>query len=191
MILSWHLNVLTTLRNSFLLWGPRQAGNTFYLKNKFPEAHFIDLLNSSPFIKYYNNTSILEEELKLIDPEKLVIIDEVQKVPMILDEVHRLIENSGRCFGLCGSSARKIKRGQANLLGGRALRYEMFGLTINELGKYFDIIRISNQGNIPNHYLQENYWDLLENYVNDYLKEEIFHRFPVFLEHPPFVAQSL
>ncbi len=167
------LNIPKSLDYSFFLWGPRQAGKTFYLRGGFPEATYIDLLRNSEFIKYSQNPGLLGDELKARNSNAIVIIDEVQKVPALLDEVHRLIETQHIQFGLCGSSARKLRRGQANLLGGRALRFEMFGLTASELKEDFQITRLCNRGNIPNHYLSDQYWDLLESYVADYLKEEI------------------
>lgn len=97
----------------------------------------------------------------------------MQKVPAILDEVHWLIENMGLSFILCGSSARKLKRGKVNLLGGRAWRYEMFPLVSAELGEV-KLLRALNHGMIPSHYLQENYRRALRGYVQDYLKEEVF-----------------
>jgi predicted AAA+ superfamily ATPase len=102
-----------------------------------------------------------------------VILDEVQKVPQLLDEVHWLMENRVLRFILCGSSARKLKRGHANLLGGRAWRYEMFPLVSAEIGK-FDLLRALNHGLIPDHYLQDDCQKSLEAYVQDYLKEEVF-----------------
>jgi predicted AAA+ superfamily ATPase len=167
------VNIPESLSKSFFLWGPRQAGKTFFLRNSFPDCLYIDLLNSSEFIKYTNNPSLLSQELALKKPETIVIIDEIQKVPALLDEVHRIIEQQGTVFGLCGSSARKLKRGHANMLGGRALRYELFGLVTKELSTDFDLIKLCNRGNIPNHYLSDQYWDLLDSYVSDYLKEEI------------------
>jgi len=110
------------------------------------------------------------DKAKLREP---IILDEVQKVPQILDEVHWLIENKKLRFILCGSSARKLKRGQANLLGGRAWRYELFPLVTSELER-FDLLRALNQGLIPDHYLQENAKKSLQAYVQDYLKEEVF-----------------
>jgi len=102
-----------------------------------------------------------------------VILDEVQKVPQVLDEVHWLIENKGLRFILCGSSARKLKRGKANLLGGRAWRYEMFPLVTAELGD-LNLLRVLNRGMIPDHYLRENHKKALKAYSQDYLKEEVF-----------------
>jgi predicted AAA+ superfamily ATPase len=102
-----------------------------------------------------------------------IILDEVQKVPGLLDEVHWLIEDKGLSFVLCGSSPRKLKRGQANLLGGRAWRYEMFPLVSAELGEV-DLLKALNRGMIPDHYLRDDYARSLDAYVQDYLKEEVF-----------------
>jgi len=109
----------------------------------------------------------------LISTPGLVVIDEVQKVPALLDEVHWLIENSHFHFCLCGSSARKLKQTGANLLGGRALRYELFGLTSAELGTAFSLETILNHGYLPRHYLSDNPEGLVRAYIADYLTEEI------------------
>jgi predicted AAA+ superfamily ATPase len=102
-----------------------------------------------------------------------IVIDEIQKVPQLLDEVHWLHEHRSARFALCGSSARKVKRGHANLLGGRAVRYELHGLTATEIGKDFDLTRMVNHGYLPNIYLSDSPVRLLNGYVADYLKEEI------------------
>ena len=102
-----------------------------------------------------------------------MILDEVQKVPQVLDEVHWLIENKGLRFILCGSSARKLKRGKPNLLGGRAWRYEMFPLVTAELGD-LNLLTILNCGMIPDHYMRNGYRKALKAYTQDYLKEEVF-----------------
>lgn len=115
----------------------------------------------------------MREELLAKSKKQLVIIDEIQKVPALLDEVHYLIEEENMTFVLCGSSARKVKRGHANLLGGRALKYELLGLSINEIADEFDLIRIINTGPLPSHYLHNNPYLALRSYVDDYLKEEI------------------
>jgi predicted AAA+ superfamily ATPase len=104
--------------------------------------------------------------------QRPIILDEVQKVPHILDEVHGLIESQGLQFILCGSSARKLKRGQANLLGGRAWRYELFPFVSAEL-KDLDLLRALNRGLIPDHYLKDQYLRSLKAYTVDYLTEEV------------------
>ena len=105
--------------------------------------------------------------------EKPIIIDEFQKVPHLLDEIHWLIENMGFRFIMCGSSARKLKRGKANLLGGRAWRYEMHPLVSTEVSD-LNLLKALNRGMVPAHYLQEEYRKSLQAYVRDYLKEEVF-----------------
>lgn len=113
------------------------------------------------------------ELLHAKEDKRVVVIDEIQKVPALLDEVHWLIENRNIVFALCGSSARKLRRGHANLLGGRALRFELFGLVSQELGKDFELTRVLNHGYLPRHYCAENPRRLLNSYLSDYLKEEI------------------
>lgn len=166
---------LAKLKSSFFLWGPRQVGKSSLLHLDFPNGYWIDLLQSDNFIKYNQDPSRLRQEIMALNKKPdWVVIDEVQKIPHLLDEVHWLIENKKIKFVLCGSSARKLKRGHANLLGGRALRREMFGFTALELGADFNLERILNRGFIPNHYLESDYQDRLRSYCSDYLKEEIF-----------------
>lgn len=162
---------------SAFLWGPRKTGKTTYLKSYFPDSIVYDFLKTDLFIDMSKNPALLREQLLAKPKEKLkqpIILDEVQKVPKVLDEVHWLIENKGLRFILCGSSARKLKRGHVNLLGGRAWRYEMFPLVTPELKKY-DLLHILNHGMVPSHYLQAGeYRKSLKAYVQDYLKEEVF-----------------
>ena len=135
-----------------------------------------DFLRSELVIELSKRPSALREQLLARRPEDLarpVILDEVQKVPAVLDEVHWLIENKGLRFILCGSSARKLKRGKANLLGGRAWRFELFPFVSAELEEP-DLLRILNRGLVPAHYLSESYRKSLAGYTLDYLKEEVF-----------------
>lgn len=158
---------------SFFLWGPRQTGKSSLLRATYPDAIWIDLLRTDDFIRYRTRPALLREELIDTPRGRVVVIDEVQKVPALLDEVHWLIENRGLRFALCGSSARRVKRGHANLLGGRALRFELLGLVSSEIGRDFDVVRAVNQGFLPRHYLSDRPNARLRSYVNDYLKEEI------------------
>jgi len=153
------------------LWGPRKVGKTTLLHQKFPGAKYYDLLKSELRTRLMLNPSILREEV-LAEKLAMVIVDEVQKVPALLDEIHWCLENTKTKFIMCGSSARKLKRGAANLLGGRAWRFELFPLTTKEIGKY-DLERIFNHGLIPKHYMEENPERSLKSYVFDYLEEEI------------------
>jgi predicted AAA+ superfamily ATPase len=158
------------------LWGPRKTGKTTFLKTAFPASAVYDLLQTDLFLEFTKRPSLLRERLLALEPKRLkepIVIDEVQKVPQLLDEIHGLIENKGLRFILCGSSARKLKRGKANLLGGRAWRYEMHPLVSAELGE-LDLLKALNRGMIPAHYLQEEYRKSLRAYVRDYLKEEVF-----------------
>ncbi|GAH49017.1 unnamed protein product, partial [marine sediment metagenome] len=171
------LNIDLPPGQSAFLWGPRKTGKSTYIKMRFPHSLVYDFLKTDLFLEISKKPFLLRERLLAKGDDVLnypVILDEVQKVPQILDEVHWLIENKGFRFILCGSSARKLKRGKANLLGGRAWRYEMFPLVTDEL-KHLDLLRALNHGMIPIHYLQENYQKTLIAYCQDYLKEEVFN----------------
>lgn len=164
-------------RQSAFLWGPRKTGKSFFLKRTFPQSLVYDFLKTDLFLEFSKNPSLLRQQLLAQNKGVLqypVILDEVQKIPQALDEVHWLIENTDIRFILCGSSARKLKRGQANLLGGRAWRFEMFPLTSVEIGE-IDLLRVLNRGMIPVHYTQDYYMKSLTAYVKDYLKEEVFN----------------
>ena len=170
------LNIEIPQRQSAFLWGPRKTGKSTYLKEVFPQSLLYDFLKTDLALEFTKRPSLLREQVLAKDAaflEHPIILDEVQKIPQILNEVHWLIENKGLRFILCGSSARKLKRGKANLLGGRAWRYEMFPLVSAELGDV-DLLRVLNHGMIPDHYLRENYQKSLSGYVRDYLKEEVF-----------------
>jgi len=160
-------------RESMFLWGPRQTGKTSLLHETYPNSIWYDLLKTDLYVRLHTRPELLREELLAIDTPQIVVIDEVQKVPGILNEVHWLIENTGHRFILCGSSARKVRRGHANLLGGRAVRHELFGLVSKEVGQEFNVIRMVNRGYLPRHYLSGNPETLIRSYVQDYLKEEI------------------
>jgi predicted AAA+ superfamily ATPase len=172
---------------TFFLWGPRQTGKTTLLRSVYPDATWIDLLKAEEFRRYLEHPEYLRSEITENEPNPFVVIDEVQKLPGLLDEVHWLHESRGVQFGMCGSSARKVKRGHANLLGGRAVRYELFGLTSAELGPEWDLDRAINHGCLPRIYLSNRPRRLLNAYVSDYLKEEVaaeglVRNLPVFSE---------
>ena len=162
-------------RESFFLWGPRQTGKSTLLRRRYPDARRIDLLKAEEFRRYAVHPESLRQEIEAeeLPPGRQIVIDEVQKVPALLDEVHWLIENRGLHFALCGSSARKVRRGAANLLGGRALRYHLHGLTAAEIGTGFDLTRMLNHGYLPRIYEAGQPKRLLDAYVADYLREEI------------------
>ncbi len=164
-------------KKSFFLFGPRQVGKSTFLKSHFAKNVLIyDLLNYREYIKLVEDPSILEQELKAKDPSiKYIIIDEIQKIPELLDEVHRILESPNPpIFILSGSSARKLKRDSANMLGGRALTYNLFPLTHIELGDAFDLNKALNIGSLPAVYLaEEDPEKILRSYVETYLEEEI------------------
>jgi uncharacterized protein len=156
---------------SAFLWGPRRVGKSFWIRHTFPDAALIDLLESDVFGEYASRPALLRERFG-VESSQLIVIDEVQKVPALLDEVHWLIERVGRSFLLTGSSARKLRRGHANLLAGRAWTRSMLPLCAGELAD-FDLERALRSGLLPPHYLSEQPREELRAYVGDYLREEI------------------
>lgn len=158
--------------DSVFLWGARQVGKTTLLEHQYPNARYYDLLQSTEFERFFRRPSLLSEELETAREGELVIIDEIQKVPQLLDEVHRLIHRKNLRFILSGSSPRKLKRIGANLLGGRALKKILFPLVSAEIPD-FDLIRAVNNGMIPRHYTVNNPWERFRAYIGVYLNEEI------------------
>lgn len=172
--------------DTFFLWGARQTGKSSLLRECYPDAKWVDLLKADTYRRYATRPELLREELSQ-SGELFVVIDEIQKVPALLDEVHWLHENRQIQFALCGSSARKLRRGHGNLLGGRALRHELYGFSAIELGTNFDLMRMLNHGTLPRVYLSERPRPLLNAYVGEYLKEEVMaeglvRRLPPFSE---------
>ena len=156
-------------RSSFL-WGPRKVGKTYWISHALKNATVIDLLKTDTLAEYVSRPALLRE--RYLDHRGLIVIDEVQKAPQLLDEVHWLIENKKLSFLLTGSSARKLRRGHANLLGGRAWRKTMTPLSYLEV-EGFDLEKIMVSGLLPPHYLSTNPIEDLRAYLADYLKEEI------------------
>lgn len=161
---------------SAFLWGPRKVGKSTLLAQRFPDSARFDLLDTRTLLQFMREPwTFAERVLALPDGQRRrpILVDEVQKVPAILDEIHRLIETAGLSFVLCGSSARKLKRGGGNLLGGRAWRFHLHPLGWRELPD-FDLLRALNHGLVPAHYDSDGHRRALRGYVNDYLKEEVF-----------------
>lgn len=156
---------------SAFLWGPRKVGKTTLLRQQYPEASWIDLLDYDLFLSLSQRPTRLRQILEALEA-RTVVIDEVQKIPHLLDEIHWLIENKGYQFILSGSSARKLRRGKANLLGGRAWRFELYPLVSREVDA-FDLDKALCCGLLPSHYLSPDPAMDLKGYVHDYLKEEI------------------
>ena len=158
--------------HSVFLFGARQTGKSTLIKDKFPHAKYYDLLKSDVFERLARAPWLFREELDLCMPNELVIVDEIQKLPLLLDEVHWLMHNRKLRFLLSGSSARKLKRSGVNLLGGRATREVLYPLVSAEIPN-FDVIKAINHGLLPQHYLMTNPQKMLQAYIANYLQEEI------------------
>lgn len=170
-IVSRLLTLPDLARHSVFLWGPRRTGKSFWIGRNLPQAPLIDLLQTDTFAEYASRPSLLRERSDAVGRGPMVI-DEIQKLPVLLDEVHWLIENRKRTFLLTGSSARKLRRSHANLLAGRARRRELRPLCYPEIDR-LDLERIVVSGLLPPHFLSDDASDDIRSYVNDYLKEEI------------------
>jgi uncharacterized protein len=159
-------------KQSFFLFGPRGTGKTTWLKQNFKKAIYLDLLDA----KLRRTLSATPEKLEQYIPpghKDWVILDEVQKIPALLNEVHRLIENKKYRFILTGSSARSLRRKGVNLLAGRALTYYLHPLTNNELNKDFSLLRSLKYGQMPMAYSSKKPEKFLSSYINTYLEEEV------------------
>ena len=165
---------------NFFLFGPRQTGKSTLIKQSFSEKNsvYYNLLLSGEYTRLAANPSLLREDIEGLDEKiKYIIIDKVQKIPELLDEIHSIIENSKmkRYFCLSGSSARKLKKGRANLLGGRAWIRNLYPLTHIELKGDFNLNRALQFGTLPKVYLStdKEAKEILESYTGTYLEEEI------------------
>jgi predicted AAA+ superfamily ATPase len=160
-------------KKSFFLFGPRGAGKSFLIREQFAnKAVIFDLLRTDLLLRLSANPHEIEAMINAADNQSYVIIDEIQKIPELLNEVHRLIEERRIKFLLTGSSARKLKRKNVNLLAGRAWQAELLPLTSYEIPK-FDLIRYLHYGGLPAVYQSKEPIEELYAYVNTYLKEEI------------------
>ncbi len=160
------------LDEAMFLFGGRQTGKSTLLKERFPKAVYIDLLKSDVRNRFKQHPEEFRESLLRYPPETLVIVDEIQKVPDLLDEVHWLMVEKGLWFILSGSSARKIKKSGANNLGGRAIPETLFPLVSAEIPD-FNLERAVQNGMIPRHYAVANARNRMRAYIDLYLKEEI------------------
>lgn len=168
--LPWSPNPVTGSAATFL-WGPRQSGKTTLLHQRFPAARFYDLLDTTLSAEMSVSPRLLREQILAARPP-VVVVDEVQKVPALLEEVHWLLENTSTRFVLCGSSARSLRRRARNLLGGRAVEYRLLPLTSREIPD-LDLERYFHHGGLPVHYLVDDPVPRLKAYVNAYMREEI------------------
>jgi predicted AAA+ superfamily ATPase len=157
---------------SLFLWGARQTGKSTLLKSLFKDAAWFDLLKTDVYRRLLTNPEYLRETIVANTDIKTVVIDEIQRIPELLNEIHWLISNTETRFILSGSSPRKIIRQGNNLLGGRALRYELYPLISREIPG-FDLIRALNHGLLPRHYLSNAPQRLISSYIGNYLQDEI------------------
>lgn len=158
-------------RKSHFLFGPRQTGKTYLIRKDLAGVRFYDLLDSSVFIAMSQNPGRMAEE---IAPQtRAVVIDEIQRLPELLHEVHRLIETRGIRFLLTGSSPRKLRRGGVNLLGGRARTKYLHPFSWKELGEKYDLLRAVRTGLLPPHYFSDDPDADLQAYTGSYLQQEI------------------
>jgi len=141
--------VLTPPKGSFFLYGVRGVGKSTWARQTFPDAHVVDLLDEGRHQTLLANPALLNLELRALPANRVVVLDEVQRVPALLNEVHRAIEATRRRFVLLGSSARRLKTADTNLLAGRAALRTMFPLLPAELGADFDLARVLRFGSIP------------------------------------------
>ena len=168
------------IKQSFFLFGARGTGKSTLVKSTFPKAQtlYIDLLRNREEQRLAMDPDDLERQINGLDATiKYIIIDEIQKVPKLLDIVHRLIESTDKVFVLTGSSARKLKKGAANLLAGRAFERRLFPLTTHELGDTFNLMSALQWGTLPKifQYVEdEDKDDFLFSYGSSYLKEEVW-----------------
>lgn len=180
-----YARTLTAPKGSFFLFGPRGTGKSTWTRAALPDALHLDLLRESTFVELSGHADRLQA---MAGDASAIVLDEVQKLPALLDEVHRLIEGRGLRFALTGSSARKLRRAGANLLAGRARTLTMHPFTPSELGAHFDLARALRLGLLPTVWQVDDPTEYLRGYVGTYLREEVqqealvrnlaaFHRF--------------
>jgi len=158
-------------KKSHFLFGPRQTGKTSLIHHTLKGVKVYDLLDTSIYLALSQNPGRIGQELTAKD--RIVVIDEIQRLPILLNEVHRLIETRGIRFLLTGSSARKLRRGGVNLLGGRARTKYLHPFTYKELGDKFDLARAMERGLLPSIYFSDDPRADLQAYAGSYLQEEI------------------
>lgn len=158
-------------KKSHFLFGPRQTGKSFLIRHTLPGVRSYDLLDHATYLSLGQRPARIAEEL--MPKDRVVVIDEIQRLPDLLHEVHRLIEGRGIHFLLTGSSARKLRRGGVNLLGGRARTRYLHPLTARELGGRFDLGRAVERGTLPSIYFSDDPRADLEAYAGSYLQQEI------------------
>jgi predicted AAA+ superfamily ATPase len=170
-------NLMTRLftppRGSYFLFGPRGSGKSTWLRQLHAEAHWVDLLDEGRYHAYLVDPSLFSSEMDALDDRSTVVIDEIQRLPNLLNVVHQKIETKRLRFALSGSSARKLRRSGVNLLAGRALMRRLHPYVPEELGSGFRLTEVLDTGALPIIQAAEDRRDALSSYVRLYLKEEI------------------
>lgn len=190
---SRYRRLLTPPKGSFFLFGVRGAGKSTWAREQFPDSYVVDLLDESRYQSLLANPGLLAMELRSLPARRAVVLDEVQRVPALLNEVHRAIESTRRRFVMLGSSARRFKTAATNLLAGRATLRTLYPLVPAELGEDFDLERVLRFGSIPLVWQAEDPRATLEAYVQLYVREEIraealVRNLPGFLRFLPVAA---
>jgi len=180
-------------RGSFFLFGVRGVGKSTWAREALPDAYVVDLLDESRYQQLAADPGLLAPELRAIPRDRVVVLDEVQRVPALLNEVHRAIERDRRRFVLLASSARRLRTARTNLLAGRATVRTMYPLVPAELGPDFELDRVLRFGSIPLVWRSDDPRATLEAYVNLYIKEEVrgealVRNLPGFLRFLPVAA---
>ena len=190
---SGYSRLVTPPAGSFFLLGIRGVGKSTWARGAFPAAYVVDLLDERRYHDFAASPGLLADELRAVPIRTPVVIDEVQRVPALLNEVHRAIEDTRRRFVLLGSSARRLKTASTNLLAGRAALVTMFPLQPHELGRDFALDRVLTHGSIPVVWQSPEPRQSLEAYVQLYVREEIraealVRNLPAFLRFLPVAA---
>lgn len=185
--------LLTPPKGSFFLFGVRGAGKSTWAREQFPDAYVVDMLDESRYQALLANPGLLAMELRSLPAKRTVVLDEVQRVPALLNEVHRAIESTRRRFVLLGSSARRFKTAATNLLAGRATLRTLYPLVPAELGEHYNLERVLRFGSIPLVWQADDPRATLEAYVQLYVREEIraealVRNLPGFLRFLPVAA---
>jgi len=165
--------IVVAPKGSFFLFGARGVGKSTWARETLAGAHRFDLLDEGLFQGFLADPALFGAELRTLEPGRWVVVDEVQRIPGLLNEVHRAIEELGLRFALLGSSARKLKTAGTNLLAGRALWRTMYPFVPQELGAAFDLESTLQFGSIPLVVASEDRAATLAAYVQLYLREEI------------------
>lgn len=163
----------TPKSKSFFLLGPRGTGKTTFIKERFVDSYYIDLLDEALFQTYLRSPEIFKQQILANSTKEWIVVDEIQRLPALLNYVHQLIETKKIKFILTGSSARKLKKSSANLLAGRAILKKFHTLTAYEIGESFDLKKALLYGLLPMAYLDEDPSEYLKSYIGIYLREEV------------------